>query len=86
MVYNYEENKINGYNNSVHDLLLNFLSYINIFINQLMDMLPLTSLWYIFSNERISLMAFNPHISQQRISFSAEKIYDIKIAGIRHSE
>lgn len=31
-------------------------------------------------------MAFNPHISQQRISFPAEKIYDIKVAGIRHYE
>lgn len=28
MVYNYEENKINGYNNSVHDLLINFYLYI----------------------------------------------------------
>lgn len=27
MVYNYDENKISGYNNSVHDLPLNFLLY-----------------------------------------------------------
>lgn len=31
-------------------------------------------------------MAFNPHISQQRISFPAEKIYDIKVAGNRNYE
>lgn len=34
MVYNYEENKINGYNNSVHDLLMNFyLILTSLYIN-----------------------------------------------------